>query len=233
MKGHKYSHAMLDDLDNYDSAGACAVLDEPDNVNLSKLQDEELINRYREGCKAAFTELVHRYERELFNYLRHYTGDAELADDVFQNTFLQVYLKLDSFDSSLSFHSWLYTIATNQAIDKLRKKGRHPTVSLDNSVPGSTGENPSTFGSLLEGREPEPDEPLMVEERNQMVQGLIDKLPNEHQTVIRMACFQRLKYREIADELDIPIGTVKSRLHAAFAKLRKLYKQATCKEEAA
>src|SRR5262245_66583459 len=90
--------------------------------------DEALLTRFRGGQREAFGLLVRRYERELFGYLCRYLGDASLADDVFQNTFLQVYLKSDQFEDGRQVRPWLYTIATNQAIDALRRAGRQPEI---------------------------------------------------------------------------------------------------------
>src|SRR3989304_4903459 len=88
----------------------------------AQASDELLLRRYRDkGDRAAFEELVHRYERELYSYLRRYLGDADLAEDVFQTTFLQVHQKCSQFQDGRSFRPWLYTIATHQAIDALRK----------------------------------------------------------------------------------------------------------------
>ena len=94
------------------------------------MTDEQLLLAYRtDGAAAAFETLVHRYERELYNYLRRYLGDATLAEDVFQNTFLQFHLKLDLYEKGRMVRPWLYTIATHQAIDALRKTGRHQAVT--------------------------------------------------------------------------------------------------------
>src|SRR5439155_27373982 len=106
-----------------------------DRSDLASLSDEELVDHYRAGVGRAFTELVHRYERELYNYLRRYLGDATLAEDVFQNTFLQFHLKLDLYEKGRLVRPWLYTIATHQAIDALRKAGRHHAVSIDARTP--------------------------------------------------------------------------------------------------
>ena len=108
--------------------------------------DEELIGRFRAGDDAAaFESLVHRYERELFSYLRRYLGSAEMAEDVFQATFLQVHLKRENFEEGRRFRPWLYTIATNQAIDAQRRNRRHRMVSLDHRTGGD-----DDVGSLVE-----------------------------------------------------------------------------------
>ena len=117
--------------------------------DLSQLSDEELMSRYREEGKAAvFSELVHRYERELYRYLARYLGDPTAAEDVFQNTFLQVHLKRGFFENGRPFRPWLYAIATHQAVDALRKAGRHPTVSLDQRINSAKSE--SDAGNLID-----------------------------------------------------------------------------------
>ena len=126
---------------------------------LGQLSDEELMARYREEGRAdVFNELVRRYERELYRYLARYLGDPSLAEDVFQNTFLQVHLKRGLFENGRPFRPWLYAIATHQAVDSLRKAGRHPTVSLDQRVGG--GSNESEAGNLVDLLVGEDDGPL-------------------------------------------------------------------------
>src|SRR5712691_11336379 len=88
-----------------------------------------LLDRFRRGQREAFGVLVRRYERELYGYLRRYLGDGNLADDVFQNTFLQLYTKVATYEPGRPVRHWLYTIATHQAIDALRRNGRHQVLS--------------------------------------------------------------------------------------------------------
>ena len=105
--------------------------------DLSPVSDESLMSRYRDtGLEATFTELVHRYERELFRYLARYLGDSTLADDVFQNTFLQIHQR-GLYEDGRPFRPWLYAIASHQAVDAMCKAGRHPTISLDQKVTAS------------------------------------------------------------------------------------------------
>src|SRR6187399_1825973 len=108
-----------------------------ENPDRAGLSDEELLVAYRDrGDRRAFAELVRRYERELYSYLRRYLGDAGMAEDTFQATFLQVHLKCDQFEEGRKFRPWLYTIATNQAIDARRRAKRHRMVSLDRVTAG-------------------------------------------------------------------------------------------------
>ncbi|MFO0892733.1 MAG: RNA polymerase sigma factor [Isosphaeraceae bacterium] len=196
--------------------------------DLGRATDEELMSRYRDdGREFEFNELVHRYERELYRYLARYLGDPTLAEDVFQNTFLQVHLKRGLYETGRPFRPWLYAIATHQAVDSLRKAGRHPTISLDQQVTPTQRE--SEAGSLLDLLVNEgvgPLSELQEQERQQWVRDSIAKLPDSLRQTLILAYHQDLKYREIADILKIPVGTVKSRLHAAMAKLQEMARSA-------
>ena len=195
---------------------------------LAHLADEELMSRYRDrGPEAVFTELVHRYERELFRYLARYLGDPTLADDVFQNTFLQIHLKRGLYEDGRPFRPWLYAIGTHQAVDALRKAGRHPTVSLDQRV--TPNQRESEAGSLLDLLVNEANGPLaelQEQERRQWVRDSIERLPDSLRQTLILAYHQNLKYREIAEMLRIPVGTVKSRLHSALSKLQDMARSA-------
>lgn len=193
----------------------------PANEPLDHLADEELLQRFRQGHRAAFDLLVRRYERELFGYLRRYLGDANLADDVFQNTFLQLYLKCDQFEAGRPVRPWLYTIATNQAIDTLRRLGRQAMVSLDQQT-GETAEGEvRSLIELIEGRAVDPAAHSEEEERRVRIRVWVDQLDDKLRQVLLLAYYQGLKYRDIAEILDIPVGTVKSRLHTALLRLQE------------
>src|SRR5690606_15574893 len=112
---------------------------------------------YRDsGDRRHFGRLVNRYERELYNYLRRYLGDAEMAEDVFQAAFLQVHLKCHTFEEGRRFRPWLYTIATNQAIDAQRRTKRHKMVSLDRGGNHADTDEVGTLVDLLVSSEPAP-----------------------------------------------------------------------------
>src|SRR6476659_3639659 len=124
--------------------------------DINQKTDEVLLSRYRdEGRTADFDALVHRYERELYRYLARYTGDPSLAEDVFQNTFLQVHLKRGLYEEGRPVRPWLYSIATHQAVDALRKVGRHPTLSLDQRIEAGESD-PSALVDLLVSEVPGP-----------------------------------------------------------------------------
>lgn len=187
---------------------------------LTSCSDEELLTQFCLGQTEAFGVLVKRYERELYGYLQRYLGDRNLADDVFQNTFLQLYTKSGKYEAGRPVRPWLYTIATHQAIDALRRNGRHQTVSLDQGREELPEGDVRSLVDLVEARGPGPTEQAQGEERRERIRATVDKLPDFLRQVVILAYYQGMKYREVAEILDIPVGTVKSRLHAALVKLQ-------------
>ncbi|MBL8963040.1 MAG: sigma-70 family RNA polymerase sigma factor [Phycisphaeraceae bacterium] len=186
--------------------------------------DERLIERVRSGDRPAFRTLIERYEVELLNFLVRLVGERSAAEDVFQETFLQVYQSLGTFDLERTFRPWLFTIAANKGRDYLRKKGRQRTVDLSAPVfSGANGEDGAgaTFVDLMRIDLPGPNEALDTKERERRVQEAVQSLPLALREILLLSYFQRLSYAQIAEELGIPLGTVKSRLHAAVASFAK------------
>jgi RNA polymerase sigma-70 factor, ECF subfamily len=191
--------------------------------DIAPISDEDLLSRYRDSAVPDdFNELVRRYERELYRYLARYLGNPSMAEDVFQNTFLQVHLKRALYEDGRPVRPWLYAIATHQAVDALRKAGRHPTVSLDRRVTNSGESDPGSLVDLLVGDGTGPLDEMQEQERREWVTRSVEKLPDVLRQTLILAYHQDLKYREIAEILKIPVGTVKSRLHAALAKLQEM-----------
>jgi len=193
----------------------------PDTLTLCS--DEELLDRFRRGVGEAFGVLLRRYQRELYGYLRRYLGDDALAEDVFQNTFLQVYLKSNQFEAGRAVRPWLYAVATNQAIDALRRQGRHQAVSLEQARDAPGDGDAANLVQALQCRQPGPTEVAAGAEDREQVRARVERLPDNLRQVLLLAYYQGLKYREIADILGIPVGTVKSRLHAALVKLQEAW----------
>lgn len=195
---------------------------EPEFASLS---DEALLLRYREEAdERAFAELVRRYERELYSYLRRYLGSAEMAEDAFQATFLQVHLKCDRFEEGRRFRPWLYTIATNQAIDAQRRNRRHKLMSLDwRHSHGSDGEDAGALADLLRADVADPTGDMEAAERTTWIRDAVAGLSADLRAVVALIYYQGMKYREAADVLKIPVGTVKSRMHSAVLKLHEAW----------
>ena len=189
------------------------------------MSDEELLLAYRgNGDRELFTALAQRYERELYSYLKRYLGDAEMAEDAFQAAFLQVHLKCKHYEPGRAVRPWLYTIATNQAIDAQRRNRRHRMVSLDRAG-ASDGEEVGRLMDLLVSQEPSPSAQLTALERQAWLAKAVKRLPEGLRDVVQLVYFQEMKYREAADVLGIPVGTVKSRLHAAVGKLNEAWNE--------
>lgn len=182
--------------------------------------DEGLLLEYRDrGDCEAFEELVRRYEKELYGYLWNRLGDCQLADDVFQQTFLQIHLKCGQFDCTRKFRPWLYTIAINQAIDLQRQNARHRAVSLDRQVRGNLETDTASLLDLVEGSGRGPAERAQVSEQCESLHWAIGRLPEPMRQAVLLVYFQGLQYREAAEVLSVPVGTVKSRVHAAVQVL--------------
>jgi len=205
-----------------------------DDASLAHLADEQLLLEYCGGGERAyFNELVHRYERELYSYLRRYLGDATMAEDVFQLTFLQVHLKCEKFEEGRTFRPWLYKIATNQAIDAQRRNRRHKMVSLDRTNRRDGEDDLGSLVQLLTSGQVGPAKEMETEERREWIREAIEQLPEQLRSAVALVYYQGLKYREAAEVLDIPVGTVKSRLHSAILKLNEAWNQTHPPEEQA
>ncbi|HZW09124.1 MAG TPA: sigma-70 family RNA polymerase sigma factor [Phycisphaerales bacterium] len=195
---------------------------------MDRNSDERLVEAYRRGDTGAFRTLVDRHHDDLMRFLIRLGGDRQVAEDAFQEAFLQVHLSLGSFDTSRRFRPWLFTIAANKARDLLRRKGRRQTLELSapiGSAGGGSGSEGGSFIDLLEIDIPSPDAAMEDRERDELVQRALERLSEPLREILLLAYFQRLTYAQIADELGIPLGTVKSRLHAAVASFAKRWQE--------
>ena len=187
------------------------------------ISDVELLRQHLTGQDEPFAILVRRYQKDLYGFLRRFTRDAALAEDIFQETFLQVHLSAGMFDMSRSFRPWVYTIAVNKARDALRKRMRHPAAPLDAVIAGE-GEGQGTYAELIPSNIPTPDESLVNLETRRTVQAMVDQMPENLRDVLILSYFQELPYKEIAEVLSVPIGTVKSRMHNAIKLFAEKWK---------
>lgn len=184
--------------------------------------DEELLSEYRcTGIREAFEELVYRYEKDLYNYLYRYLGNSADAEDVFQKTFVAVWNGCDKFDASREFRPWLYTIATNEAINLLRKEKKYRAKSLNQA--GGTVDTFCLANSVI-GNEPEPFVAQMDSEVASAVREAVDMLPKQLKQAVYMVYFQGLTYREAADVVGIHFTTLSMRVQHAIGKLNFMLK---------
>ena len=206
------------------------MLEVPDDVPLKELSDEQLVELYRRGRTEAFNEVVQRYQRELFHFLVRFLGGRAAAEDVFQETFLQVHISIDSFDTSRRFRPWLFTISANKARDYLRRSRGGPaslsaSIGAAGGAPASEDESQVAFVDLMEADLPRPSDEAQRQEIRHLVQKTVAQMPEHLREVLILAYFHRFAYKEVAEMLGIPLGTVKSRLHAAVATFSQIWKQ--------
>ena len=179
--------------------------------------DELLLARLRAGDREVFGPLVRRYERELYGYLRRYLGDEDLADDVFQNTFLQVFRKIEQYEPGRAARPGCTRSPPTRRSMPCASRTAGPIAG---GRPGRRTRmaNPGRCSSWFP-RRARPARAADRAEQRELVRAAVDRLPDLLRQVVLLAYFQGLKYEDIADVLDIPLGTVKSRLHAALVKL--------------
>jgi len=176
-------------------------------VTVQAVNEAELILRAQNGERNAFSELVRTHTRGVFNVVYRMCGDALIAEDAAQETFIRAWQNISSYRPQTSLRNWLYRIAFNAGTDMLRKEKR--------VLPGDIDEMP-----LADDR-PGPESLASQNERTALVQKAILSLPDASRAVLVLKEYEGMSYREIADALDIPIGTVMSRLNYA----RKLLKE--------
>jgi RNA polymerase sigma-70 factor (ECF subfamily) len=172
--------------------------------------DARLIEAAREGDTAAFGLLVQRHQVRLFNTMLHVTGSREEAEDVVQEAFIQAFVKLDSFREKSAFYTWLYRIGFNAAISRRRRKRIEISVEQNREM---TGEEPVDDGES-------PDEPMLRDERIGQVHAALDALSEEHRAILVLREIDGCCYETISEILELPVGTVRSRLHRARLQLR-------------
>jgi len=193
------------------------------NRGLKKLTDGELLDRYVDGEEAAFREIVSRYKNGLYAFLRLFLNRHELVEDVFQETFLQLFTSLESFDRNRPLRPWLFTIAANKAKDALRKWQRTNAIPI-----GTMGDSEDlSFDDVLNTVTSDgtmPYEKLQKSETSLRVRQIIADMPENLREILILAYFNRFSYKQMAEILSIPIGTVKSRLHTAVGRFAKEWK---------
>ena len=172
--------------------------------------DQALLERYRNGDQAAFTELVVRYQRPLYNAAFWVLRSAEDANDIAQIVFLKVAEQLDDYDPQYKFFSWIYRIAVNESLNLLRRNKREEALDDEVDLPGSERSNPeSQFGEA---------------EVSRRIRSALMSLPTNDRIVLSLRHFSECSYQEIGQILDLDEKTVKSRLYEARHRLRDVLK---------
>ncbi len=181
--------------------------------------DEDLVARARDKDFAAFEELVDRYEDKIFRLAFRFVRNETEAKEIVQDTFLLVWRKLDTFKGDAQFGSWLYRVATNAALMRLRAQRRHPEISTE-ELPIDYLDNYGQVPAAGENWAKRPDDELQSDELRRRIQKAVDELPEIYRTVFLIRDVEGLSTEETAEVLEISIPTVKTRLHRARLALR-------------
>jgi len=201
----------------------------PRAAGVSESDDKELVVRALDGEEAAYRELLERFRRPLFSLIYRMIGDREQAEDLAQESFVKAFNNLDSYNPSYRFSSWLFKIANNHAIDHLRR-ARLPTVSIHGSPHAANAEREEETRIVLEAHDESPEQEMLALELGGEIEEAIARLRPDYRTAVILRHIESRPYEEIAEIMDVPIGTVKTFLHRARAELREVL--AHLKEEA-
>jgi len=192
----------------------------PTAKDLRTLGDREVVALAKAGKEAAYRELLSRYERPVFSLIYRMVRDRALAEDLAQETFIKVLNALDTYRPEFKFSSWIFKIANNAAIDQLRKR-ELDTLSLDGAPGARTAEEVEATALQAVDRTESPLAELEARELGGEIEQAIGKLRPEYRTAILLRHVEGRAYEEIAEVMDLPLGTVKTYIHRARLELRE------------
>ena len=182
-----------------------------------RITDEELIRNFQQGDERAYNEIVNRFSGPLLNFIYRIIGDSAFAEDLLQETFIRVYQNKNSYREIAKFSTWIYTIASNLSKTELRRQKVRRWFSLSGS---KNDDRPMEIAN----KDYTPDETMLQNSTLSLIHQEIQKLPISFKEVIILRDVQELSYEEISTILNIPLGTVKSRVNRGRARLQKTLK---------
>ncbi len=186
----------------------------------SLASDQDVVAWARDGADAAYRELLRRYERPVFSLIYRMVRDRELAEDLTQDTFIKVLNALDRYNPDYKFSSWVFKIANNATIDHLRRK-ELKTLSLEGAPQATTQDRIEATALQLSASDESPLEELQARELGSQIEQAIEALRPEYRSCIILRHVEGRPYEEIADILDLPLGTVKTYIHRARHELKQ------------
>lgn len=195
------------------------------------MNDLELINRIIDGDRIGFNQLVWKWEKQIYNFVLRYLGNREAALDVTQKTFLNTYRNITKLKDPSRFSSWIYRIASNLCRDEIGRMKKRNIVSLDDIQENNEKKGTRLPVQFMESTRKQPDARLNKKQLTAIVKDALKVLPEELRIIVIMKEYQGLKFREIADALDEPVSTIKSRMYRGLISLREIFeKQQITKE---
>lgn len=193
-----------------------------ENASSSSLEDDKFVKRAIDGDQDAYKQLMDKYQKPLYFHVLKMVRNHEQVEDLVQEAFMKAFNNLNSYNTNYAFSTWLYRITTNHTIDYLRKK-KLKTTSINDPVKTKDGEMEIQISD-----EAETDRNIIRKERKKIIHDAINDLPKKYRRVIEMRHLQELSYQEIAEQLDLPLGTVKAHI---FRAREMLYKELKDKRE--
>jgi RNA polymerase sigma-70 factor (ECF subfamily) len=193
------------------------------------MDNVQLLQRYRAGDEGAFREIVHQYKDDVYTFLRRFLSDRNLVDDVFQETFLQLHVSRNRFDPSRPLRLWLFTIAANKVKNVLRHRQRIKATSIENMFDNG-GNSINNVLCPVSHDDHMPLGDLIRNETEGEVKQAIARMPARLCEILILAYFEKFSYAQMAGILQIPMGTVKSRLHRAVRRFAEDWNAVTPSE---
>jgi RNA polymerase sigma-70 factor (ECF subfamily) len=183
--------------------------------------EKRIVERCKRGDKSAFNDLILRYEKQVYNLAFRLTGNYDDANDVASDAFIRVFNSIGKFRGDSAFSTWLYRIVTNVFLDTRKKRLAHPHASLEEFLEGEEG----NLVRQIEDTGPGPEDEIQKMERHEALQAAINKLPEFQRVIVVLYHIQELPYEDISVILNMPLGTVKSRLNRARRALKEILLQ--------
>jgi len=183
-----------------------------------QLSDEILIKRFQDGDINAYNEIVHRYKDRLYNFIYRFLNDMDRSEDLVQDTLIKLYTHKNSYREIAKFSTWLYTIAANLARTELRKLKRRKTFSI-------TELSFDDREFIISSSDLDPSKEHLSQNLEKNIQNALSELPDDFKTIIILRDIQELSYDDISKIVELPLGTVKSRINRGRLKLQQLLKR--------
>jgi RNA polymerase sigma-70 factor, ECF subfamily len=190
-------------------------------VDYARLEDRELAEQAKKGRERAFRELLTRYEKPVFSLVFRMVRDPAAAEDLAQEAFVKAFNAIDSYNPSYKFSSWIFKIANNLAIDRLRKR-ELDTVSIHGSPSARSAEEEERTRITLTSSDENPEEYVQNRELGGRIEEAISKLRPEYRTAVLLRHVEGHSYDEVAEIMEVPLGTVKTYIHRGRAELKDM-----------
>jgi RNA polymerase sigma-70 factor, ECF subfamily len=196
-------------------------------LDYAALTDQQVVQLARSGRERAYRELIGRYQRPVFSLIYRLVRDREKAEDLAQDTFIKVLNAIDRYDPKFKFSSWIFKIAHNTALDQLRRR-QPETLSLDGSPHAATSAEAEASTITPASHDETPEQYALNRELGSEIEAAIGSLREEYRTAIVLCHVEGRAYEEIAEIMDVPLGTVKTYIHRGRKELMKQLEHLRC-----